>query len=93
MANEMSITLPAEVVECALALAKEQNCTVGELVREALCRHQEQGQLLDALASGRDHSDAVDDFIQEYVDRMIHENRAEWRALSEAAAGKEAPQP
>ena len=85
MANETSIVLPAEVLDRARTLAIEQNCTLGELMREALNRYEEHGHLMSAIASGQDRSDALDDFIMKNVDRVIHEYRAEKRALAEAS--------
>ena len=88
MANEISLALPVEVAEGVLALAKEQNCTVGELIREALGRYVEHGQLVAAIMSGQDRSDALEDFLMENVNRIIHESRAEKRVLAETTAAK-----
>jgi hypothetical protein len=91
MANDVSIIVPADVATRILALAKERECSTGELVREALCRYQEHGQLMAAISSEQDHSDALNDFIMENVDRIIHEARAERRELAEATATKQIP--
>jgi hypothetical protein len=48
---------------------------------------------MDAIASGWDRSDALDDFVMENVNRIIHEYRAEKRALAKATATKETQGP
>ena len=76
-ANEISITLPVEVVESALALAKEQNRTISQLVQEAIERYKAVDRLNAAIEAGEDRSDALDTFLEDYVVRVIHEYRAE----------------
>jgi hypothetical protein len=46
---------------------------------------------MEAITSGQDRSDALDDFIMENSVRIIHEYRAEKRALAEAMGTKETP--
>ena len=89
-ANEASITLPADLVESVLALAKEQRCATSELVREALRRYEAFGRLTDAIAAGEDRSEALDDLLMDYSVRMVHETRAERRTdtRQKAAAGE-----
>jgi|GEM_PF-2566005 len=79
-ANEISITLPAELVEKTLALAKEQNCTVGQLIQESLHRYEAVDRLNSAIESGEDRSEALESFLEDYVVRTIHEYRAERHA-------------
>jgi hypothetical protein len=79
-ADEISIALPAEVVACARTLAKDASCTVGELVGEALHRYQEAGRLMTAIESGADRLEALEEFLNDYVVRMVHDFRAERRA-------------
>ncbi len=80
MANEVSIKLPAEVVDRVLALAKEQSCTVATLIQESLHRYEAFGHLVSGIKSDAERSDALDALLEDYVDRMIHEARAERRS-------------
>lgn len=52
---------------------------MGELIREALCRFEEHGQLTNAIMSGQDRLDALDDFLTENVNRIT--KGIGWRGL------------
>jgi hypothetical protein len=79
-AGEVSITLPAEVVERARALSKDAQCSLSQLLEEALHRYEAFDRLQSAVASGEDRMAALDRLLEDYVDRVIHEYRAERRA-------------
>jgi hypothetical protein len=77
-ANEVPVTLPAEVAEHASAFARQENCALNELFREVLHRAKAFGnKLTNAIASGEEHSDALEDFLIEHTVRMVHKSRAE----------------
>jgi len=78
--NEVSIGLPADVAESAVALAQAQNCTVDELLREALHRYEDADRMMTAISSGGDRSEALEDFLMDYIVRMVHQSRAELAA-------------
>jgi metal-responsive CopG/Arc/MetJ family transcriptional regulator len=82
MANrsDISISVPAALADKMRALADERKCTPAELLGEALNRYEEVDRLNLAIESGQDRSEALDDFLMEQVNRMIHEYRAERRA-------------
>lgn len=48
-------------------------------------------QSTNAISSGQDRLDALEDFLMENVNRIIHEYRAEKHAAEEAQAVKEMP--
>jgi hypothetical protein len=75
--SEVPITLPTDVAESAIALAKAQKCTVDELLREALHRYEDAERLMTAISSGGDRSEALEDFLMDYIDRIVHQSRAE----------------
>jgi len=83
----VSITLPPPLFEQAQALAKAENRTMSELMREALRRYQHER----ALAMARTHVKAVADQIgvhnEDDVVRIIHEFRRE----NAIAAAQSAP--
>lgn len=87
-AKEVSITLPAELVERARALAQGQSCSVTQLIDEALHRYEDVDRLNAAIQSGEDRLDALDDFLMDYVVRMVHEARAERRAEGNKKEGE-----
>lgn len=74
----LSITIPPEMLSRAEALAKKENRTMSELVREAL-RHYERQRWWEATnAYGRSRAEALG--IQEQdVERLIHEYRQKER--------------
>lgn len=79
----VSITLPPPLFEEAQALAKLENRTMSELVREALRRYQRER----VFEKARAHMEAVSDQIgvqtEEDVIRVIREFRRENAASSE----------
>jgi metal-responsive CopG/Arc/MetJ family transcriptional regulator len=83
----VSITLPPALFEQAQVLAKAENRTMSELMREALRRYQRER----SLALAREHMKAVADQIgvhsDEDVVRIIHEFRRE----NSIAAAESAP--
>jgi metal-responsive CopG/Arc/MetJ family transcriptional regulator len=86
--NEVSITLPAALVESALAVARREKCTMDEVLRRALDGYEAVDRLTSALGAGEERSEALDNFIEEYVDKIIHEHRVERRARIEAVERK-----
>ena len=80
VAGDTSVKLPAEVAERALLLAREQRCSVGELFGEALRRYEAMERLTSGSASNQERTDALDDLVMDYVNRVIHEDRSERRA-------------
>ena len=79
-ANDISIPLPAEVAERACALARDRNCTVGQLINEALYRYEAVDRLDAAIQAGGDRDEALDDLLMDYVVGIVREVRAERRA-------------
>lgn len=81
----VSITLPPPLFEEAKALAKQENRTMSELMREALRQY----QFKRAFEKARAHMEAVADKIgvhtEEDIVRVIRESRQE-NALAEQAA-------
>jgi predicted DNA-binding protein len=78
--DEISVSLPTETAERAAVLARQQGCSVAQLLRESLDRYEAVTALVAAIQSGGYRVEALDAFIQDYVDRAIHEHRAEQRA-------------
>ncbi|HEY6339016.1 MAG TPA: ribbon-helix-helix protein, CopG family [Candidatus Sulfotelmatobacter sp.] len=78
-ARTLSVTLPPDMLKRAQSIAKRENRTMSELVREAL-RHYERRSWWDGVnAYGR--ATALRQGIREEdVDRVIHEARAGRRA-------------
>ena len=73
----LSITLPPEMLTRAAALAKKENRTMSELVREAL-RHYERDRWWDQVnAFGRKTAEAAGVRTEDDVLRAIHELRCE----------------
>jgi hypothetical protein len=84
----LPLPLPEDLVNTIAETAAKENCTPAELIREALGRYEEHGQLTSAIASGQNRLDALDDFLMENVNRIIHEYRAEKRAPAGAQKPK-----
>jgi predicted transcriptional regulator len=78
-ARTLSITLPPEMLSRAEALAKKENRTMSELVREALRQYERQRWWEETNAYGRARAEALG-IREEDVDRLIHEYRQEKRA-------------
>ena len=75
----VSITLPPEMLSRATALAKKENRTMSELVREALRQYERHRWWEETNAYGRARAKALG-IREEDVDRVIHEYRQEKRA-------------
>jgi predicted transcriptional regulator len=75
----VSITLPPEMLSRATALAKKENRTMSELVREALRQYERHRWWEETNAYGRARAKALG-IREEDVDRVIHEYRREKRA-------------
>ena len=80
----ISITLPPEMLSRAMALAKKENRTMSELVREALRQYERRRWWEDTNAYGRARAEALG-IREEDVDRLIHEYRQEKRARPKRA--------
>lgn len=75
----LSITLPPEMLSRAERLAKKENRTMSELVREAL-RHYERRQWWEETnAYGRSQAEALS-IREDDVERLISEARQEKRS-------------
>ncbi|MFI5088782.1 MAG: CopG family ribbon-helix-helix protein [Terriglobales bacterium] len=81
----LSITIPPEMLSRAEALAKKENRTMSELVREALRWYERQRWWEETNDYGRARAQALG-IREEDVDRLIHEYREEKRTR-----GKRAP--
>jgi predicted transcriptional regulator len=75
----LSITIPPEMLSRAEALAKKENRTMSELVREALRHYERQRWWEETNAYGRARAQALG-IHEEDVDKLIHEYRQEKRA-------------
>ncbi|MFC5864344.1 ribbon-helix-helix protein, CopG family [Acidicapsa dinghuensis] len=79
----ISITLPSALLESAQSLAKRENRTMSELVREALRKYeelQERKRYWDELnAFGRASAEKIGVHSEEDVVRIVRESRRERR--------------
>ena len=71
-AKTLSITLPPEVLTRASKLAKKENRTMSELVREALRQYESQRWWDQTNAYGRSTAEAVDVRTEDDVVNLIH---------------------
>lgn len=78
----LSVTLPDEMLKNARKLAKKENRTMSELVREALRRYEAVQRLKDLQSYGERRARELG-IKEEDVDRLIDEYRAERRPLLE----------
>lgn len=85
----LSITIPPEMLSRAEALAKKENRTMSELVREALRCYERQRWWEEANAYGRARAEMLG-IRQEDVDRLIHEYRQEKRTRQKRAPNLQA---
>jgi len=76
----VSITLPPAMVQEAQALAKQENRTMSELVREALRRYQFNQIIQRTRAQMEAVADETDVHTEEDVVRVIREYRREQRS-------------
>ena len=75
----LSITLPPEMLSRAEKLARSENRTMSELVREALRYYERQRWWEQTNAYGRARAHALG-IGEEDVERLIHEARVEKRS-------------
>jgi CopG family transcriptional regulator/antitoxin EndoAI len=75
----LSVTLPPEMLSRAEALAKNENRTMSELVREALRQYERQRWWDETNAYGRATAAAAGVKNEDEVVRAIHEYRQEKR--------------
>ncbi len=71
----LSITLPPEMLSRAEALAKKENRTMSELIREALRHYERQRWWEEMNAYGREKATAVGVSSEDDVVRAVHEYR------------------
>ncbi len=75
----LSVTIPPEMLSRAEALAKKENRTMSELVREALRHYERQRWWEDTNAYGRARAEAMG-IRADDVERVIQEYRQKERA-------------
>ena len=75
----LSITIPPEMLSRAEALAKKENRTMSELIREALRQYERQRWWEETNAYGRSSAAATAVHDEEGVVRAVHEYRGEQR--------------
>ena len=80
----LSITIPPEMLSRAEALAKKENRTMSELVREALRQYERQRWWEETNVYGRAGAEALG-IRTEDLDRVIHEYREGKRAGNKKA--------
>jgi len=80
----LSITIPPEMLSRAEELAKKENRTMSELVREALRCYERQRWWEDTNTYGRARAEALGIRDQD-VDRLIHKYRQEKRSRAKRA--------
>ena len=81
----LSITIPPEMLARAEALAKKENRTMSELVREALRYYEKQRWWEEMNAYGRAKAMAADVSDEEDVVRAVHEYRRGQRRKKRSA--------
>ena len=84
----LSITLPKAMLKDTKKLAKKENRTMSELVREALRRYEAVQRLKELQSYGEKRARELG-IKEEDVDRLIHEYRTERRSLLEASGALE----
>ena len=82
----LSITLPAPMLEEAQALAKKENRTMSELMREALRQYQREKRWEAINGYGRARAEAVGVRNEDDVVRVVHEHRQEQRVKGKRRA-------
>lgn len=80
----VSISVPPEMLSRALALAKKENRTISELVREALRQYERRRWWEETNTYGRARAKELG-LREEDVDRVTHEYRQEKRARQKRA--------
>jgi CopG family transcriptional regulator/antitoxin EndoAI len=76
----VSITLPPPLFDQAVALAKEENRTMSELMREALRRYQREREWEQIRAYGTKAAEMAGIKTEEDVVNLIHDLRKEQRS-------------
>jgi predicted transcriptional regulator len=79
----LSITLPTEILTRAEELAKKEDRTMNELVREALRQYDRQRWWQEITAYGRQQAELQGITSEEDVVRLIHEDRRQRRLQSQ----------
>jgi predicted transcriptional regulator len=82
----LSITIPPEMLSRAEALAKKENRTMSELIREALRYYERQRWWEESNAFGRASAAATSVRNEEDVVRAVHEYRAAQRGRKKRSA-------
>jgi CopG family transcriptional regulator/antitoxin EndoAI len=80
----VSITMPPPLFEQAQALAKQENRTMSELVREALRRYQREREWEEIQAYGHAAAERAGVHTEEDVVNIIHEFRREQETAGRA---------
>jgi CopG family transcriptional regulator/antitoxin EndoAI len=80
----VSITMPPPLFEQAQALAKQENRTISELMREALRRYQRDREWEGIQAYGRAAAERAGVRTEEDVVNIIHEFRKEQELADDA---------
>jgi predicted transcriptional regulator len=80
----VSISVPPEMLSRAVALAKKENRTISELVREALRQYERRRWWEETNTYGRGRAKELG-LREEDVDRVIHKYRQEKRARQKRA--------
>jgi len=75
----ISVTLPPEMLSRVVALAKKENRTMSELVREALRQYERRQWWEETNAYGRARAKALG-ISEKDVERLVHEYRREKHA-------------
>jgi predicted transcriptional regulator len=84
-AKVVSITMPPEMLSRAVALAKRENRTMSELVREAVRQYERLRWWEETNAYGRARAQALG-IHEEDVDRVIHAFRKDKRSRPKRSA-------
>lgn len=80
----VSITLPPPLFEQAMALAKEENRTMSELMREALRRYERERFFEKIRTKMQPAAERLGVHTEEDVVRVIHEFRQEQKLAAQA---------
>jgi CopG family transcriptional regulator/antitoxin EndoAI len=83
----LSITLPPEMLARAVEMARQENRTMSELVREALREYERKNQWAQMNAFGRARAHELG-LSEADVERLVHEVRREQRTQKAAESKK-----
>ncbi len=78
-AKTLSVTIPPEMLSRAEALARKENRTMSELVREALRHYERQHWWEETNAYGRARAAALGINSEDEVVRAVHQHRKQQR--------------